>query len=255
MKNALDLGFFSIQIWGLMVAVGMLVALLISIGRSKRNKGKAKKGDITSENLFDLFIIVFIFGLIGARLVYGLEHSEIFLGDPYKFVDITVGGLNLYGGIFLAAFVSLLYFKFKKLSFWQGFDIIAPGLALGIGIGRVGDYLVGNHIGARTKFFLGSNYEGDLRHSPSLYFAISNFVIFIILLLAWPFIKRKEGLTAYLFIVLFSVMRFLLEFTRAADIETLSDPRFASLTLSQWFSLVLFVIFLPLLILKFKSKK
>jgi len=249
-----DLGPLSIQVWGLMVALGMLTALLISIGRTKRLKG-AKKDKIKSENLYDLFIIVFIFGLIGARLVYALEHYSLFFTDgPFDLINITKGGLSLYGGVLFGAIATLAYIKLKKLSFWQTADIVAPGLALGIGIGRIGDYLMGNHVGGRTDFFLGTYFQGDLRHSPSLYSAIIGFLIFIVLILMWPFIKNKKGATASLFIVLYSVTRFLIDFTRSADIVGVSDPRFYSLTLSQWISAALFVIFVPLLVLKIKKK-
>jgi phosphatidylglycerol:prolipoprotein diacylglycerol transferase len=251
----IDLGPLSIQIWGLFVAVGMLVGLLLSIGRTKKLKG-AKAHKLTSENLYDLFIIVFIFGLIGARIVYALEHFNTFFaeGGIAELINITKGGLSLYGGLIFAALAALIYVKIKKLHFWQAADIAAPGVALGIAIGRIGDYLMGNHIGAKTDFFLGTYYQGDLRHSSSLYHAISGFVIFIIIILFWPFIKRKEGVTAYLFITLYALTRFLLDFTRSADIIGISDPRFYNLTLSQWISALLFVIFLPLLVLKIKKK-
>jgi len=247
-----DLGPLSIQVWGLFVALGMLIALLVSIGRAKRLKG-AKSHKITSENLYDIFIVVFIFGLLGSRLVFILEHlSEGFAFTD--FINITKGGLSLYGGLIFAVIAVLIYLKIKKLHFWQASDVIAPGLALGIGIGRIGDYLMGNHIGARTDFFLGTYFQGDLRHSPSLYSAITGFLLFIVLILLWPFIKRKEGSTAYLFIVLYAGARFLMDFTRSADIIGVSDPRFFNLTLSQWISALLFVIFVPLLVLKLKKK-
>jgi phosphatidylglycerol:prolipoprotein diacylglycerol transferase len=251
-----DLGPLSIQVWGLFVALGMLVALLISIGRAKRLKG-SNKDKVTSENLYDLFIIVFIFGIIGARVVYSLEHFDKFFGEGggiMELINISKGGLSLYGGLILAIIAALIYIKLKKQHFWQAADIIAPGFALGIGIARIGDYLMGNHIGERTKFFLGTYYEGDLRHSPSLYSAIIGFLIFIVLILLWPFIKNKEGVTAYFFIILYAASRFLVDFTRSSDIIGVSDPRFYNLTLSQWISAGLFVIFVPLLVLKLKKK-
>lgn len=245
-------GMFSVQIWGLLVALGMLVALLISLGRAKRMKGPDKE-KITSENLYDIFIIVFISSIIGSRLVFALEHLSEFTGI-FDLVNFTKGGLSLYGGFLFGVFAAYIYLKMKKLSFWKTADIVAPGLALGIGIGRIGDYLIGNHIGARTDFFLGTYFNGDLRHSPALYSSILAFIVFVILILVWPFFKNKEGLTAYLSIVLYSGLRFLLDFTRSADIVGVSDPRFYHLTLSQWISLVLFVIFVPLFFLKLKKK-
>lgn len=246
--TTLNIGPVAIQLWGLLVAVGLLFALLLAVKEAKIRK-------IDSENFFDLFIIVFVSGLIGARLFYCIEHYNEFLTDPFKIINILEGGLNFYGGFLLAALASYLYVRYKKLSFWKTADVIAPGLALAIGIGRIGDYLAGTHIGSRTKFFLGSYYNGDLRHEPSLYLIINAFILFIALSLIKPFVRKKEGVLAYVFVVWYAISRLILDFTRSADLITLSEPRYFFLTLSQWISVALLAVFIPLLIVRLKTKR
>lgn len=248
--TTLNIGPLSIQLWGLLVALGLLLALLLAIKEAKLRK-------IHSERFFDLFIIVFIFGLIGARIFYCIEHYEVFLNDPFKIVNILEGGLNFYGGLFFAGLASFVYAKIRQLSFWRMVDVVVPGLAVAIGIGRIGDYLSGSIIGSRTEFFLGSYYNGDLRHETSLYLVINAFVLFIVLSLIKPFVRAKEGLLSYFFVVWYAVSRLVFDFTRSADLIGVSETRYFFLTFSQWISVILILVFVPLFILKYKyhSKK
>lgn len=246
--TTIGIGPVNIQIWGLLVALGMLLALLLTLKEAKKKK-------MNSEHFIDMFIIIFVTAIVGSRLLYVAQYWEMFSEDIRTVVYLNHGGLVFIGGFFLSSLALYIYTKLKKLSFWKIADTIAPGLALAIAVGRVGDYLIGSHIGSRTSFPLGSYYEGDLRHEPTLYLAINAFILFLFLTLVKPFIK-KEGLMSYIFVVWYAVARFLLDFTRSADLDTLSDPRYAALTLTQWVCIGLFVIFVPLLSLKIaKGKK
>lgn len=246
--TAIPIGPVNIQIWGLLVALGMLLALLLTLKEAKRKK-------MNSEHFIDIFIIVFVTAIIGSRLLYMAQYWEMFSDDLKSVFYLNHGGLVFIGGFLLSVLAIFVYTKLKKLSFWKVIDVIAPGLALAIAIGRVGDYLIGSHVGSLTSFPLGSYYEGDLRHEPSLYLAINAFILFLFLILVKPFV-RKEGLMSYLFIVWYAVARFIIDFTRNSDIDMLADPRYAGLTLTQWVCIGLFIIFVPLLSLKIaKGKK
>jgi prolipoprotein diacylglyceryl transferase len=246
--TTIGVGPVNIQIWGLLVAIGMLFALLLALREAKKKK-------MVSEHFIDMFIIIFVTAIIGARLLYVAEYWEMFSSDLSGIVKLNHGGLVFIGGFFFASLALLAYTKLKKLSFWKVTDTIAPGLALALAIGRIGDYLIGSHIGSRTDFPLGSYYEGDLRHEPSLYLTINALILFLFLILVKPFIK-KEGLISYIFVVWCAVARFFIDFTRASDLDKLSDPRYSGLTLTQWVCVVAFVIFVPLLSLKIaKGKK
>ncbi|MBU1445836.1 prolipoprotein diacylglyceryl transferase [Patescibacteria group bacterium] len=259
--TSLSIGPVNIQVWGLLVALGMLAALLLTLHEAKNKK-------LHADNFVDLFIIIFISGMLGAKLLHILEFWPNYVDKLYGPIQVSEaetskfmiligeGGFVLFGGVIFAALGVYIFTKLKKLSFWKTVDTMAPGIALGLAIGRIGAYLMGDHIGSRTTFFLGSYYNGDLRHEPSLYLSINAFIMFIALMLIAPFVRKKEGVLAYLMIVWYSVARFVLDFTRAADIDTISisDPRYFGLTLSQIACLLLFVIFTPLLVKKLKCK-
>jgi phosphatidylglycerol---prolipoprotein diacylglyceryl transferase len=245
--TAINVGPVGIQIWGLLVALGMLLALLLTVKEAKRKK-------MNSENFIDMFILIFIAAIIGSRLLYIAQYWEMFSNDLSTVIKLNHGGLIFMGGFFLSVLVLFAYTKFKKLSFWKVTDTIAPGLAIAIALGRVGDYLIGSHVGSRTTFPLGSYFENDLRHEPALYLAINALILFLFLILVKPFIK-KEGLMSYIFVVWYAVARFLIDFTQNSDIDMLAKPRYAHLTLTQWICVGLFIIFVPLLSLKIAKRK
>jgi len=246
--TVISLGPVNIQVWGLLVALGMLAGLLFTLHEAKKKK-------MNSDNFIDMFILVFIGSIIGSRLMYIALFWDEYKNNLWSVFSVNEGGLVFIGGALLAAIAVLIYTRFKKLPFWKVSDTIVPGFALGLGIGRLGCYLIGDHIGARTDFFLGSYYNGDLRHEPSLYLSINGFILFFVLWLLAPFLRRKEGALAYIFMVWYAISRFFLDFTRAADIEGISDPRYWNLTSSQWMCVVLALIFVPLLVRKLTCTK
>jgi len=246
--TVISFGPVNIQVWGLLVALGMLAGLLFSLHEAKKKK-------MNTDNFIDMFILVFIGSIIGSRLLYVAQFWDNYKNNLWSIVNVNEGGLVFLGGVILAILLILIYTRFKKLPFWKVGDTVVPGFALGLGVGRIGCYLIGDHIGARTDFFLGSYYQGDLRHEPSLYLSINGFILFFVLMLLAPFLRRKEGALSYVFFVWYAVSRFLLDFTRAADIEGISDPRYWNLTFSQWLCVVVFLIFAPLLVKKLAFSK
>jgi phosphatidylglycerol---prolipoprotein diacylglyceryl transferase len=244
--TAIDFGMFQIHVWGLMVALGMLAGLLITLKEAKKKK-------IDQTHVYDVFILMFIASMIGSRILYVILFWKYFAQDWSAIFRVWDGGLVYYGGFLAAVAVIWLYLKKHKLKFLKMADIMAPGLALGLGIGRIGCYLIGDHLGAKTTFFLGSMFNGELRHEPSLYLSLNGFMIFVILMLLKKGLEKKEGAMTYTFLILYGVTRFFLDYTRAFDISYFADPRYFTLTISQWISILLVVIFGPLLYKKLKK--
>lgn len=245
--TVIDLGLVQIHVWGLMVALGMLAGLLVILHEAK------KRYKIDPTYVYDIFILMFIASMVGSRLLYVFLYWRQFLADPVQIFKVWDGGLVYYGGFLAAILVIFLYLRKKKFKFWKFADMMVPGLALGLGIGRIGCYLIGDHIGAKTTFFLGSMLNGELRHEPALYLSLNGFFLFIVLWLLRDKFWKKEGALACIFLILYSVTRFFLDFTRAADLPYFSDPRYFLLTVSQWISIFLVVVFAPLLVHKLKK--
>lgn len=243
----IDLGFVSIKMWGLLVSLGMVAGLFVSYYEAKRKK-------VSFDLILDLFIWIFVAAMLGGRLFYVFLFWKDFSADPLSIFYFWEGGMVFYGGVIGALIASFVVLHRKKIGFWKVADVLAPGTALGIGIGRIGCYLSGFHIGSKTNFFLASEYNGEFRHEPSLYLSINGFVLFIFLMLIRKRIK-KTGQLAWIFLLWDFGTRFLLDFFRAADLPgNLSDPRFFGLTISQILGLVVFLALLPWGFQKFFKK-
>src|SRR5207248_123461 len=92
--------------------------------------------------------------IIGARVAYVLNHFGDYrsIGDV---LSVWKGGISLLGGFFGAILLALPKIRSSRLSFWKVMDAAAPGMALGITVGRIGDLIVADHLGKTTRFFLG----------------------------------------------------------------------------------------------------
>lgn len=143
----IHLGPLSISPHGIGIAVGFLIGARFMLPRS-RAKGMA------DETIYPLFTRAAIGAIIGARVAYVLNHFSDYksLGDV---LQVWKGGISLIGGLFGAILLALPKLRASRLSFWKVMDCAAPGMALGITVGRIGDLIVGDHLGKRTSFFLG----------------------------------------------------------------------------------------------------
>src|SRR3546814_20526789 len=90
--------------------------------------------------------------LVGARLAYALNHWADYADRPLEVLAVWEGGISLFGGIFGGVLAAVPVMRRKQLPFWTLMDAAAPGLALGILLGRIGDLVVGDHLGEPTDF-------------------------------------------------------------------------------------------------------
>ncbi|MFC1721619.1 prolipoprotein diacylglyceryl transferase [Patescibacteria group bacterium] len=234
------IGPLAIQSWGLMVAAGFIVGILLILWQASKEGYKVNK-------LVDLALLLFIGSMIGARVVYVILFWENFAGDNWlEMFKIWNGGMVYYGGFIGALVVWIAYSKWKKLNIWKLADWGAPALALGLAIGRFGCHFIRDHIGTHTDLPWAVEYAGELRHDTALYSICANLLIF---LLIWFWLRKKRMITGYLFVIFviwYGLTRFIIDFFRAYDLPY-SDPRFWSfggfpgLTISQIISLLLII--------------
>lgn len=207
--------FGVIKSYGLLLAVSFVLGMLLSVRRGRRY-------NLAAEPITDLVFAVLISSLVGVRLFFVLTH----LGDfhPwYRAFFIWDGGLTLYGGI-LGAILAVGYVTRRKgIPFLVIADIFSPGVALGIGITRIGCFLAGCCYGMPTGCSCAVNFPhgspawkqfGDVAVHPSqLYGSLGGFLVFGLLLLLERF-SRYRGATFGRFLMLYGLSRFLIDFTR-----------------------------------------
>jgi phosphatidylglycerol:prolipoprotein diacylglycerol transferase len=105
--------------------------------------------------------------LIGARVAYVIAHASDF-ASPLDWLKIWQGGISLLGGIAGATIANAVNIKRQeyRFRFFQVADTIAPCLALGISVGRIGDLVIGDHLGKPTSWLLAWTYEGGTLAPP-----------------------------------------------------------------------------------------
>lgn len=158
----LEIGPFTIYSYGLMLAIGFIVASYLLTAELKR-----KRIDPTLGN--NITLIALIAGIAGSKLLYLLEHFSQFVADPIG-MAFSPSGLTFYGGFLLAAFAIYRYLKKKGVPFFVGADAIAPGLLLGYGIARIGCHLAGDgDYGFPTDLPWGTDYSNGT-YPPSVAF-------------------------------------------------------------------------------------
>jgi phosphatidylglycerol:prolipoprotein diacylglycerol transferase len=152
---------FAISPHGLWIAIGFM------IGAWLVTKLALQRG-IPFEAANAVVFWSLIGAIVGARVGYLLAHFSEF-SSPIQWFEIWKGGISLLGGIAgatIANAVNIKRAKYGRLRFFQVADNVAPGLALGIAIGRIGDLIIGDHLGTPTSWLLAWQYKGGTLAPP-----------------------------------------------------------------------------------------
>jgi phosphatidylglycerol:prolipoprotein diacylglycerol transferase len=145
-------GPLAISPHGIGIALGFLAGAQLMVRRARRVGGPPEN------DIWNALFYALLGSIVGARVGYVLGHlSEVTDGgdDPLGVFRVWEGGISLIGGITGAVLMALPYVLRNRMGFWRTLDLAAPGLALGIVIGRIGDLIIGDHLGKPTTFALG----------------------------------------------------------------------------------------------------
>jgi phosphatidylglycerol:prolipoprotein diacylglycerol transferase len=154
------IGDFAISPHGIGIAVGFLV------GSWLFTKLAVRRG-VPVEAANSVVFWSLIGAVVGARVAYVIAHASDFAG-PLEWLQIWKGGISLLGGIAGATIANAVNIKRQvyRFRFFQVADAVAPGLALGICVGRIGDLIIGDHLGKPTSWLLAWTYEGGTLAPP-----------------------------------------------------------------------------------------
>jgi phosphatidylglycerol:prolipoprotein diacylglycerol transferase len=149
---------FGLSPHGLFIAIGFMVGS-IPFGRLARKRG------ISIDAVNSVILWSLIGAIVGARVAYVIAHAGDFSG-PLEWLKIWNGGISLLGGIAGATIANAVNIRRFRLRFFQVADAIAPALAMGIGVGRIGDLIIGDHLGRPTSWLLAWAYKGGTLAPP-----------------------------------------------------------------------------------------
>ena len=248
-------GSFNIYAYGFFLVLGFVMAVVLAALKIRKlNIG------ISFENIVDLFFYTVLSAFIGSRLLFVLINFDVYRQHPLQIFKIWEGGLVFYGGLILAVMVAFWYMRWRRLPVWKLTDFFTPPVALGLFLTRMGCFFAGCCYGKETSSPWGIIFKDPDSlarlnvplHPTQLYDAANGLALF--LFLSW-LSKRKtfEGQIFWLFILLYSIIRFLIEMLRG-------DPRGflfgAFLSTSQGIGIFLAILsFFMLFFLKKVSKR
>ena len=133
-RDALMIGDFSLRYYGMLIALGVLLGVLLAVKREKR-LGLAK------DTTIDLALVGVPAALVGARLYYVIFSWDMYKDNLWKIFSVREGGMAIYGGVLAGVFAGWIFSRVRKTPFLSLADLAAPSLALGQAIGRWGNFV------------------------------------------------------------------------------------------------------------------
>ena len=196
---------------------------------------------------FDDYVTYVIIGLIlGGRLGYVLFYNfEYYLNNIFEILKIWQGGMSFHGGVIGIIVASILFSKKNNDNIFEYLDVIALVSPIGIFFGRIANFINSELYGQETSLPWGVQFiqvDNLYRHPTQIYEAIlEGVILFLLLLFLWKKEKyKKPGKLSSLFLIIYSIFRFFVEFYRIPDDQI--GYLIFNLTMGQLISLVFFII-------------
>lgn len=209
-----SIGKLTIHTYGVMIAVGIILCVIMGTCRAKRLGMK-------SEPVLDISILCVITGFLGAKILFVLISWKQFLEAPLSVLGSS--GFVVYGGIIAGVLAALIYCKVKKIHFFQYFDLLVPSLSLAQAFGRLGCFFAGCCYGKETDLPIGVVFPensfapaGVSLIPTQLISSAGDFAIMAALILFSRKAKHTGDVGA-LYLMLYGIGRFLVEFLRTNE--------------------------------------
>jgi phosphatidylglycerol:prolipoprotein diacylglycerol transferase len=237
---AFALGPLKVHWYGLMYLLSFILGWLLANYRAKQSEGVW-----SADNISDLLFYVALGVILGGRIGYMVFYNfSVFIHNPLSLFLVWQGGMSFHGGLLGVLAAIWLYARRHRRRFFDITDFIAPIVPIGLGAGRIGNFINGELWGRVTNVPWGMIYPqaGPLpRHPSEIYeFFFEGVVLFIIL---WWFSSkvRPRMAVSALFLLCYGSFRFMLEFFRQPDPQ-LGFVAFGWITQGQILSLPMIIL-------------
>ncbi len=210
----INLGPIPIRSYGFFIALGFLAGTWLV-------KREANRLNQNSEAILDMAFWCLLGGIVMSRVFYLFTDINTYLSDPIRIFKIWEGGLVFYGGFIGAFIVCVIYIKKYKFETWKIADIAAPAIALGHSIARIGCLMAGCCHGKVCELpwaitFKAAGSIAPLNvplHPTQIYSSISNFSIFVFLMLIRKK-KKFDGQVFWIYVLIYAILRSIIELFR-----------------------------------------
>lgn len=225
-----SLGSLEIRWYGVIYALGFLLGLFFLL-ESREKLGLSK------DKIYDLLFYLMLGDIIGARLFHVLFwEPSFYFANPLQILFLWKGGLAFHGGLVGICLAAYIYCRKKKVSFLKVADVLTIPSLIGLGLGRIANFINGELVGRVTDVSWCVNFgDGLCRHPYVLYSAVKRFALAGVLYGIQRSFVLKEGFLFYSMILLMGIGRFFLDFYR-------EDILYGGLSVGQWMSLAMVVV-------------
>lgn len=211
--------YFEVAWYGIILTCAMVIALIVCIYRGK-------KQGLSSDSFIELFIICIPLAIIGSRLGYVLIRPEYFSSwSGFKRIfDITEGGLTIMTGVPFGVLGGYIWCKIRKVDFWAGVDMVLPVVLLAQGLGRWGNFMNQEIYGklitnpAAQWFplavYIPNGKLGSGFYQAAFFYEMVLDLFFFTVILIIQKRLRLKGSGILMYIISYSFIRFLMDFTR-----------------------------------------
>ena len=255
LRNNFQMFGYTIAYYGVIVALAMLIGFFVA-------SFLVKKTYQNIDDYYDLFILVIIVAIIGARTYYVAFNWDYYQIRPSQILNIRAGGLAVYGGI-IASFIAISVFcLIRRLKFFQVVDTACCGLVIGQAIGRFGNFFNMEAFGTYTNNLFAMRMKYDLvdkttvdsqmlynkitdmgaeyiqAHPTFLYESTCNILLFVLLLLIFFKWKKFNGQIFATYLIGYGIVRFFIEGLRTDSLYILNT----TIRVSQVVSIVCAVV-------------
>lgn len=233
-NEILTIGPVTIHGYGLMIGLGVVAALLLGDYR-------AKKFGLNGDHIYGMTFSAVILGFLAARILFIITEWEGFLQNPMQY--LSGAGFVVYGGIIGGALTIYGFCKIKKIDMLSYLDLMIPSVALAQGFGRIGCFLAGCCYGKETDSWLGVVFTDSdfapngVKVLPTQLFMAGGDILLVAVLLWYAAKRPLRGRTSALYLILYSIGRFAIEFLRNDDRGTVG-----MLSTSQFIAIFTFVV-------------
>lgn len=256
----ISLGFLQISAYGVMNAFGYLIAIFYLYKTQKKSNFK------NNTDFFDYIFYLILGALIGAKVFYLIFHWSGFYGDNFfeKLIDAIKtfrSGFVYFGGFIGAVCAGMIFIRKRNFSISKTADFTAPAIALGHMFGRIGCFLAGccygkiSHSKLAVKFtnpecLVPDHLHNLPLHPTQLYEIFANLLIFLTLHI-FSNKKHKTGSIFIIYMMLYSIARFTIEFFRGDERGTF----IFGISPSQILSIAIFITAILVYIFAIRKKK
>jgi len=210
-----SIGPLAVRWYGLMYVIGFIAAWILAARRAKQSGSLIQPGQV-DDLIFYAMLGVIIGGRLGYSIVYGWQ---LWLADPWYIFKITQGGMSFHGGLAGVICAMWLFGRRCGLGLWKVTDFVAPLVPIGLGTGRIGNFINGELWGKPTDVPWSFNVHGQSLHPSQLYESLLEGLLLFVILWIYSSRPRPRMAVTGMFLLWYGVFRFFIEFYRVPDAD------------------------------------